>query len=110
MRFEDMFSIEGKIALVTGGSQGIGEIIASGMIARGAGVYITSRNAEACRAAADRLRDEHHGECIALPGDISNLAGITKLVTSFSNNEDKLDILVNNAGASTRGAYEEFLE
>lgn len=110
MDFEDMFSIRGKIALVTGGSKGIGEMIASGFVARGAKTYIVARNAEDCEATASRISKDHDGECIAIPGDISNLKGVGNIVAELEKLEDKLDILVNNAGASTRGPFDEFTE
>ena len=67
-QFDNLFSIKGKIALVTGGSRGIGEWIAAGFLAHGAKVYISSRKAEACEATARRLSEAYDGECIALPG------------------------------------------
>jgi NAD(P)-dependent dehydrogenase (short-subunit alcohol dehydrogenase family) len=65
--FDRLFSIEGKTALVTGGSRGIGEMIAAGFLANGAKVYISSRKADACAAAAERLAKEYGGTCVALP-------------------------------------------
>ena len=64
---KDLFSIEGKVALVTGGSRGIGEMIAAGFLANGAKVYISSRKAEVCDATAERLANEYGGECISIP-------------------------------------------
>tara|TARA_Y100000591_G_scaffold265192_1_gene238697 strand:+ start:347 stop:1135 length:789 start_codon:yes stop_codon:yes gene_type:complete len=95
---KNLFSIEGKTALVTGGSRGIGEMIAAGFLANGAKVYISSRKAETCDATAKRLQEEYGGECISLPADLSNLEGIESLVGQLS--DTSLDILVNNAGAS----------
>ena len=80
---KNLFSIEGKVALVTGGSRGIGEMIAAGFLANGAKVYISSRKAEVCDATAKRLQDEYGGECISLPGDLSNLEGINALRLSL---------------------------
>ncbi len=104
------FSIEGKIALVTGGSRGIGEMIAAGFVEHGAKVYISSRKAHACDATAKRISDEYAGECISIPADITDLAGIESLVTAIADKETKLDILVNNAGASWGAPLEEFPE
>lgn len=104
------FSIEGKIALVTGGSRGIGEMIAAGFVEHGAKVYISSRKAHACDAMAKRISDEYAGECISIPADITDLAGIESLVTAIADKETKLDILVNNAGASWGAPLEEFPE
>ena len=94
---KDLFSIKGKVALVTGGSRGIGEMIAAGFLASGAKVYISSRKAEVCDATAERLTNEYGGECISLPSDLSNLEGINSLVTELSNKESHLDILIINA-------------
>jgi NAD(P)-dependent dehydrogenase (short-subunit alcohol dehydrogenase family) len=104
----DLFDIRGKVALVTGGSRGIGEMIAEGFVTNGVKTYITARKAEACDATAERLSE--HGECISIPGDMSTLAGIEVLVSEFSEREGQLDILVNNAGASWGQPLEEFPE
>ena len=106
---KDLFSIDGKIALVTGGSRGIGEMIAAGFLANGAKVYISSRKAEVCDATANRLQEQYGGECVSLPADLSNLDGINSLVQSFPEGE-KLDILVNNAGASWGEPIDEYSE
>ena len=105
----NLFSIEGKIALVTGGSRGIGEMIAAGFLANGAKVYISSRKAEVCDETAKRLQEQYGGECVSLPADLSNLNGIESLVNSLPDGE-KLDILVNNAGASWGEPIEEYSE
>jgi len=105
---KNLFSIEGKVALVTGGSRGIGEMIAAGFLANGAKVYISSRKADVCDETAKRLQDEYGGECISLPADLSNIEGIKQLTKGF--NEDKLDILVNNAGASWGEPIDEYSE
>ena len=106
---KNLFSIEGKVALVTGGSRGIGEMIAAGFLANGAKVYISSRKAEVCDATAKRLQDEYGGECISVPADLSNLDGINELASIISGH-DKLDILVNNAGASWGEPIDEYSE
>jgi 2-deoxy-D-gluconate 3-dehydrogenase len=107
---KDLFSIKDKVALVTGGSRGIGEMIAAGFLASGAKVYISSRKAEVCDATADRLSNEYSGECISLPSDLSNLDGIESLVTELSNKESHLDILINNAGAAWGAPLDEYPE
>ena len=106
----DLFSIDGKIALVTGGSRGIGEMIAAGFLANGAKVYISSRKADACEATAQRLIDRYGGECIALPADLSGLAGAAALAVALGEREERLDILVNNAGVAWGAPFEEFPE
>ena len=107
---QDIFSIAGKVAIVTGGSRGIGEMIASGFLASGAKVYISSRKADVCDATAKRLVDRHGGECIAVPADLSQLDGVDTLVAAVGDNEDQLDILVNNAGATWGAPLGEFPE
>ena len=99
-KFDNLFSIKGKIALVTGGSRGLGEMIAAGFLAHGAKVYISSRKAEACEATAKRLAESYGAECIALPADLSQLSGVESLAKRLSERESRLDILVNNAGAA----------
>ena len=106
---KNLFSIEEKVALVTGGSRGIGEMIAAGFLANGAKVYISSRKAEVCDATAQRLQDEFGGTCISVPADLSNLDGITALSNAISQ-QDSLDILVNNAGASWGEPIDEYSE
>jgi NAD(P)-dependent dehydrogenase (short-subunit alcohol dehydrogenase family) len=110
MKLTDLFSIEGKTALVTGGSRGIGEMIAAGYLANGATVYISSRKADVCDATAKRLADEYGGECISLPGDLSRLDGVDAVSAALKERTDKLDILVNNAGASWGAPLDEFPE
>ena len=105
----NLFSIEGKVALITGGSRGIGEMIAAGFLANGAKVYISSRKSEVCDATAKRLQEEFGGECISVPADLSNLEGINTLADSISE-KDSLDILVNNAGASWGEPIDEYSE
>ena len=107
---KNLFSIEGKVALVTGGSRGIGEMIAAGFLANGAKVYISSRKADVCDATAARLMETWGGECISVPGDLSDLAGIEAVATEIASRERQLDILVNNAGATWGAPLGEFPE
>jgi len=108
--FDDIFSIRGKVALVTGGSRGIGEMIAAGFLAAGAKVYISSRKADVCDATAERLARTYGGTCISLPADLSQMSGIESLAARLAEREDKLDILVNNAGAAWGASIESFPE
>ena len=110
MKIEDLFCIENKVALITGGSKGIGEMIASAFLANGAKVYITSRHPDLCEATAQRLSKQYDAECIALPGDISKMEDIDALVAAVGEREDKLHILVNNAGASKGASFDDFPE
>lgn len=106
----DLFSIKGKTALVTGGSRGIGEMIAAGYLANGAKVYISSRKSAACDATAERLSAEYGGECVSIPADLSNMAGVEALAAALADREETLDILVNNAGVAWGAPLEEFPE
>jgi 2-deoxy-D-gluconate 3-dehydrogenase len=110
MNLKDLFSIEGKTAVVTGGSRGIGEMIAAGFLANGATVYISSRKAEVCDATAARLAEEYGGECVSIPADLSKLDGIDAFTAALRERTDTLDILVNNAGASWGAPNDEFPE
>jgi len=107
---KNLFSIEGKVALVTGGSRGIGEMIAAGFLANGAKVYVSSRKADVCHETARRLADEHGGECIAVPGDVATMAGVEALAGEFARHETRLDVLVNNAGSTWGAPIDEFPE
>jgi len=98
----------GWVALVTGGSRGIGEMIAEGYVTHGVKTYISARKGEACDATAARL--SKIGECISIPADLSTAEGIAVLVDEIKAHEDKLDILVNNAGATWGAPIEEFPE
>jgi NAD(P)-dependent dehydrogenase (short-subunit alcohol dehydrogenase family) len=109
--FKDLFSLKGRVALVTGGSRGIGKMIAAGFLAQGAAkVYITARKAGPCEATAKELSAAYDGECIALPIDISTVAGCDMLAGEIIKLEPKLDILVNNAGAAWGAEFDEFPE
>ena len=103
-----LFSIRGKTAVITGGSRGIGLMIARGYVEAGATVYISSRSAEVCNAVADEL--SMIGSCTSLPHDLSTLDGVTALVQDFSDREERLHILVNNAGAAWGEPIETFPE
>ncbi|RST51501.1 SDR family oxidoreductase [Variovorax sp. MHTC-1] len=103
-----LFSLQGRSALITGGSRGIGRMIAEGFLAQGARVYISARKAAACDQTAKELSASGH--CVSLPADVSTLAGAQSLVDAYSKHEDALDILVNNAGAAWGAPYEEFPE
>lgn len=110
MKIDQLFSVKGKVALVTGGSRGIGEMIAAGYLANGAKVYISSRKADVCNETAKRLSDTHGGECVPLPANLADIAGVDSLVTALSARESHLDILVNNAGVSWGAPLDEFPE
>jgi NAD(P)-dependent dehydrogenase (short-subunit alcohol dehydrogenase family) len=105
----DLFSLKGRIALITGGSRGIGKMIARGFIAQGAKVYISSRKAEVCEQTAQELSQDG-GVCVPLPVDASTNEGVTALAAAFMRKEPKLDILVNNAGAAWLAEFDAFPE
>ena len=104
----DLFSLQGRTALVTGGSRGIGRMIAAGFLAHGARVYISSRKAAACEDAVREL--SALGPCFSLPADVSTVAGATALAAAFMAKEPALDILVNNAGAAWGESFDTFPE
>ena len=108
--FNDLFSVKGKVALVTGGSRGIGEMIAAGFVANGARTYISSRKAGACDATAQRLADTYGGECISLPANLAEMEGIDAIVAQLTEREERVDILVNNAGVSWGAPLDQFPE
>ena len=110
MDIRQLFSVEGKVVLVTGGSRGIGEMIAAGFLANGAKVYISSRKADACQATADRLMERFGGECIPIPADLSGLEGAQTVAAAIGEREDHLDVVVNNAGQAWGAPLEEFPE
>ena len=93
MKLDEIFSVKGKVAFVTGGSRGIGEMIASAYLANGAKVYISARKADACDAKAIELSEKYSAECISIPGDGSTMEGIEKLVEELAAYESKLDTL-----------------
>ncbi|RSZ38774.1 SDR family oxidoreductase [Variovorax beijingensis] len=103
-----LFSLKGRSALITGGSRGIGRMIAEGFLAQGARVYISARKAAACDQTAKAL--SAFGHCVSLPADVSTLEGAQALVAAYAKHEDALDILVNNAGAAWGAPYDEFPE
>jgi len=108
MSFElsELFSVKGKIAIVTGGSRGIGKMIATGFVANGIKTYITARKAEACRTTAEEL--SVIGSCIAIPADLSTKEGRDSFISEIKSREEKVDVLVNNAGAAWGATFEEY--
>jgi NAD(P)-dependent dehydrogenase (short-subunit alcohol dehydrogenase family) len=103
---ESLFGVAGKTAVVTGGSRGIGAMIASGLVRAGCRVYITARKAEACDAKAAELSE--FGECISVPADLSSHSGVEELAALLAEREDRLHILVNNAGATWGAPLEDY--
>lgn len=106
MDVTSLFRLDGRVALVTGGSRGIGRMIAAGFVASGARVYVSSRKAEACAETAAALGPN----AVALPHDVSTVAGCRALAEDLAAREPRLDILVNNAGAAWGEPFETFPE
>ncbi len=104
----DLFSIKGKVAVVTGGSRGIGLMIARGYLEAGAKVYISSRKKDVCDETAKQLSEV--GACISLPADLSTVEGCKHLADEIKARESALHILVNNAGAVWGAPLEDFPE
>jgi NAD(P)-dependent dehydrogenase (short-subunit alcohol dehydrogenase family) len=101
-----LFGVDGKTVLVTGGSRGIGLMIARGFVEAGARVYISSRKPEVCDEVAAGL--SKLGTCVSLPADVSSEAGCLGLAETYGDHEDGLHVLVNNAGANWGAPLEEF--
>jgi 2-deoxy-D-gluconate 3-dehydrogenase len=109
MNTADLFSLNGRTALITGGSRGIGKMIAEGFIAQGAKVYISARKAAACDRTAAEL-SSGGGSCTSLPADVSTIEGLRTLAAAYAARESRLDILVNNAGAAWLAPFDDFPE
>jgi len=104
----NLFDISGRVALVTGGSKGLGRMIAETLVQHGVRVYVTARHADVCQKTAEELSE--FGECIAIPNDISTLDGVRELADTIKARETKLDILINNAGTGWHAPFDEFPE
>ena len=105
MDFAKLFSLEGKVALITGGSRGIGKMLLEGFLAAGCErVYVTARKAQALEATVSEFGDR----VVGIPGDISRMEGIDELVAEIARRESRLDVLVNNAGAAWGAEFETF--
>jgi 2-deoxy-D-gluconate 3-dehydrogenase len=105
-----LFGVRNKVVVVTGGSRGIGEMIAAGFLANGAKVYISSRKADVCDATAERLAAEYGGTCVSIPANLADLDGVDHVVDELRRHEQQVDVLVNNAGASWGAPLDEFPE
>lgn len=105
---DELFGVAGKIAVVTGGSRGIGYAIAEGFVRAGARVCISSRDAEACELAVKQLSEL--GDCYAIPANLGTTEGRALLVDTLRQREERLDVLVNNAGALWAAPLDDFPE
>jgi NAD(P)-dependent dehydrogenase (short-subunit alcohol dehydrogenase family) len=105
---KNLFNISGKVAVVTGGSRGIGAMIARGFVENGVKTYITARKEAELKATAQEL--SQLGECIAIPSDLATVEGVAAFAEAIKAQEDEVHILVNNAGATWGAVLEEFPE
>ncbi|EJD04088.1 NAD-binding protein [Fomitiporia mediterranea MF3/22] len=103
-----LFDVRGKVVLVTGGSRGIGKMIASGFVRNGARVYISSRSAKDCEETAKELTEMGPGKCFSIPADMQKLSEVDRLVKELNSKESKLHVLVNNAGATWGETFEDY--
>ena len=110
MKIDNLFNIQDKVAVVTGGSRGIGEMITAGFLANGTKVYISARKAPALIDKAKELSDKYNQECIPIPCDLSSMEGIEEFINEIQNKEKGIDFLINNAGAAWGESLESFSE
>ena len=107
---ENLFSLEGKTALITGGGKGIGAMMTQGLIESGANVIIASRSLETCESYAEEMNKLGKGKCSAMSVDLSSVENITAFAESLADRVDHLDILINNSGASWGAPLEDYPE
>lgn len=106
-----LFGVDGKHVVVTGGSRGIGRMIAGGFVEAGATVYISARKADACNATADELNQlDTSGSCVSIPADLSTADGVDELAAAVAEHTDALHVLVNNAGATWGAPLDDYPE
>ena len=110
MKITELSNVSGKVAIVTGGSRGIGEMIAAGFLANGVKVYITARKEAALIEKAKELSEMYEADCIPVPCDLSTMEGIDSFANYMQSNEESIDFLINNAGASWGEPYAEYSE
>ena len=103
-----LFDVTGKVAVVTGGTRGIGLMIARGLLDAGASVYINSRKADAVAAAEAEL--SAYGKVVGVPADLASVEECKRLAAEVGERENRLHILVNNAGATWGEPFEQFSE
>jgi NAD(P)-dependent dehydrogenase (short-subunit alcohol dehydrogenase family) len=103
---EGLFSVDGKVVVITGGTSGIGRMLAEGFVTAGARVYVSSRKADACARTESELSGL--GWCRAVPADVSDPAGIAALVAEIGEKDPAVDVLINNAGTTWGATLEEY--
>ena len=105
---ENLFDVNNKVALVTGGSRGIGAMIAEGFVKNGVKTYISSRKSDDCNKKSEELSE--FGQCISIPADLTDMKQMDRLVAQIKEREKNLNILVNNAGAAWGASFDDFPE
>ena len=105
---ENLFDVNNKVALVTGGSRGIGAMIAEGFVKNGVKTYISSRKSDDCNKKSEEL--SKFGQCIPIPADLTDMKQMDRLVAQIKEREKNLNILVNNAGAAWGASFDDFPE
>jgi NAD(P)-dependent dehydrogenase (short-subunit alcohol dehydrogenase family) len=105
---ENLFDVNNKVALVTGGSRGIGAMIAEGFVKNGVKTYISSRKSDDCNKKSEKLSE--FGQCISIPADLTDMKQMDRLVAQIKEREKNLNILVNNAGAAWGASFDDFPE
>ena len=105
---KNLFDVSGKVAVVTGGSRGIGAMIARGFVENGVKTYITARKEEELNATAQDLSAQ--GQCVAIPANLATLEGVTAFADAIKEREGQVHILVNNAGATWGADIDNFPE
>lgn len=105
---KNLFDVAGKVAVVTGGSRGIGAMIARGFVDNGVRTYLTARKEAELNATAEEL--SALGDCIAIPSNLGSLEGVKAFAGAIREREEQLHILVNNAGATWGAGFDEFPE
>jgi len=103
----NLFGVQGKVVLVTGGSRGIGKMISTGFVRNGATVYISSRSVKDCDVTAAELSALGPGRCISMPANLQKIEEVSQLVKTLSSKEKALHVLVNNAGAAWADGIDE---
>ena len=105
---EEIFNVKDKVVLVTGGSKGIGKMIAEVFVKSGSKVYITARHGDVVAKTAEELSE--HGFCVGIQNDLSSMEGVDHLVSEINSNESHLDVLINNAATGWHEEFESFPE
>jgi len=110
LAINSLFNVRGKIALLSGGASGIGQMIATGLVVNGAKIYIVSRKEKQLKEVSENLTKQGPGTCYYLVGDLSSRAGCENVIKQFREKESKLHILVNNSGATWGAPWDQFPE